>query len=84
MTKTVRKGKKCVGFGGGGVSATPKEMARAKNMLVNNKEERARERARMAEKLKYSVILDVGGDRFLALKSTLLRFDHILDNTKLI
>ena len=49
MTKTVRKGKKCVGFGGGGVSATPKEMARAKNMLVNNKEERARERARMAE-----------------------------------
>ena len=74
MTKTVRKGKKSVGFGGGGgVSATPKEMARHKNMLVNNKEERARERVRMAEKMKHSVILDVGGDRFLALKSTLLR-----------
>ena len=60
-------------LGGGGVSATPKEMARAKHMLVNNKEEKARERAQMAEKMKHSVILDVGGDRFLALKSTLLR-----------
>ena len=60
-------------LGGGGVGATPKEMARAKHMLVNNKEEKARERAQMAEKMKHSVILDVGGDRFLALKSTLLR-----------
>ena len=59
--------------GGGGVSATPKEMARAKHILVNNKEEKARDRAKMAEKLKHSVILDVGGDRFLALKSTLLK-----------
>ena len=62
------------GGGGGGVGATPKEMARAKNMIVNNQEERARKRGRTAEKMKHSVILDVGGDRFLALRSTLLRW----------
>ena len=92
MTKTARRPSKRKGGGeeDGGVGATPKEMARAKHMITNNKEERKKQRARyifttqnvsrrkhspcrMAEKLKYSVILDVGGDRFLALNSTLLR-----------
>lgn len=73
MTKTVKTAKMKNGGGGGGVGATPKEMARAKNMIVNNQEERARKRGRTAEKMKHSVILDVGGDRFLALRSTLLR-----------
>ena len=40
MTKSV-KNKKKPGMGGG-VSATPKEMARAKHQLINNKEEKAR------------------------------------------
>ena len=74
MTKTVKTAKLKNGGGGGGVGATPKEMARAKNMIVNNQEERARKRGRTAEKMKHSVILDVGGDRFLALRSTLLRW----------
>ena len=58
---------------GGDVSASPREMARAKHILFHNKEEAARGRAVRAENMKNSVILDVGGDRFLSSKKTLLR-----------
>ena len=58
---------------GGDVSASPREMARAKHILFHNKEEAARGRASRAENIKSSLILDVGGDRFLSSKKTLLR-----------
>ena len=48
MTKTVRRPSKRKGGedGSGGVGATPKEMARAKHIITNNKEERAKQRTR--------------------------------------
>ena len=48
MTKTARRPSKRKGGGEevGGVGATPKEMARAKHMITNNKEERKKQRAR--------------------------------------
>ena len=55
------------------MSASPREMARAKHILFHNKEEAARGRASRAENIKSSLILDVGGDRFLSSKKTLLR-----------
>ena len=58
---------------GGDVSASPREMARAKHILFHNKEEAAKGRACRAENMKNSIILDVGGDRFLSSKKTLLR-----------
>ena len=48
MTKTARKPSKRKGGGEeeGGVGATPKEMARAKHIITNNKEERRKQRVR--------------------------------------
>ena len=58
---------------GGEVGATARDVARAKHILYHNREEAARGRATRAENLRHSVILDVGGDRYLSSKKALLR-----------
>ena len=55
---------------------SPKMMARTKHMMFQNKQQMAKERATMEAKLRNSVILDVGGDRFLALKCTLDKYPN--------
>ena len=58
---------------GGEVGATARDVARAKHILYHNREEAARGRAARAENIRHSVILDVGGDRYLSSKKSLLR-----------
>ena len=58
---------------GGEEGTTARDMARAKHILYHNREEAARGRKVRAEKMKFNVILDVGGDRYLSSKKTLLR-----------
>ena len=53
---------------------SPKTLGRAKRMMFQNRQQLAQERAAMEANLRKSVILDVGGDRFLALRNTLKRY----------
>ena len=56
------------------LTESPKMFARTKRMMFQDRQEMARERATMEANLRKSVILDVGGDRFLALRNTLKRY----------
>lgn len=60
----------------GEVGATARDVARAKHILYHNREEAARGRAARAENLRHSIILDVGGERYLSSKKALLRCEY--------